>query len=126
MKDDHVARIRKQAGLPQSGDSPLEVVSRVFRFCTFLEGQVGAAYAPVGLSRIEADLLGALRRSSESSVPPSQLARQLVCSTGTMTNRLDRLERAGLLRRLDDPDDRRGVRIALTPKGRTAILAARA
>jgi len=126
MKDDHVATIRKQSGQPQSSDSPLEVVSRVFRLCNYLEGLVGAAYATVGLSRTEADLLGALLRSQEPAVPPSLLARQLVCSTGTMTNRLDRLERAGLLRRLDDPDDRRGVRIALTPKGRTAIGAARA
>jgi len=126
MRDDHVARIRKQSRQPQSGDSPLEVVSRVFRLCAYLEGQVGAAFATVGLSRTEADLLGALHRSPEPAVPPSRLATQLVCSTGTMTNRLDRLERAGFLRRSDDPNDRRGVLIALTPKGRAAIAAARA
>lgn len=126
MKDDHVARVRRRSGEAQGGDSPLEVVSRVFRFCSYLEARVGAAYATADLSRTEADLLGALLRSNERAVAPSRLALQLVCSTGTMTNRLDRLERAGLVQRLDDPDDRRGVLIALTPKGRTAIAAARA
>jgi DNA-binding MarR family transcriptional regulator len=46
------------------------------------------------------------------------LARYADLSSGAMTNRLDQLERAGLVRRLPDPDDRRGVLVELTPKGR--------
>jgi DNA-binding MarR family transcriptional regulator len=48
---------------------------------------------------------------------PGDLARHLELSTGAMTNRLDRLERAGFVRRLPDPDDRRGVHVELTPEG---------
>jgi DNA-binding MarR family transcriptional regulator len=48
---------------------------------------------------------------------PGDLAKKLELSTGAMTNRLDRLERAGLIRRLPDPDDRRGVQVELTPQG---------
>jgi DNA-binding MarR family transcriptional regulator len=48
---------------------------------------------------------------------PGDLARKLELSSGAMTNRLDRLERVGFVRRLPDPDDRRGVQVELTPEG---------
>jgi DNA-binding MarR family transcriptional regulator len=51
---------------------------------------------------------------------PGELAADLELSSGAMTSRLDRLEKAGLVRRLPDPDDRRGVVVELTPKGRDA------
>jgi DNA-binding MarR family transcriptional regulator len=110
--------------MPRTGGNVLEVVPRVFRYCAYLEQQVGAAFGTVGLNRAEADLLAALLRSPKPLVPPSRLASALICSTGTMTNRLDRLERAGLVRRHDDPDDRRGVLIELTEKGRKTSVAA--
>jgi len=47
-----------------------------------------------------------------------ELARIADLSSGAMTNRLDQLEQAGLVKRLPDPDDRRGVLVELTPKGR--------
>lgn len=49
---------------------------------------------------------------------PGKLARMMELSSGAMTNRLDRLEEAGLLRRLPDPNDRRGVAVEVTDKGR--------
>jgi DNA-binding MarR family transcriptional regulator len=49
---------------------------------------------------------------------PGKLAKRLGLSTGAMTNRLDNMERRGLIRRLDDPDDRRGVLIELTDDGK--------
>jgi len=49
---------------------------------------------------------------------PGKLAKWLGLSTGAMTNRLDNMERRGLIRRLDDPDDRRGVLIELTGEGK--------
>ena len=49
---------------------------------------------------------------------PGKLAKWLGLSTGAMTNRLDNMERRGLIRRLDDPDDRRGVIIELTTDGK--------
>jgi DNA-binding MarR family transcriptional regulator len=51
---------------------------------------------------------------------PGDLASDLELSSGAMTSRLDRLEQAGLVRRLPDPEDRRGVVVELTDKGREA------
>jgi DNA-binding MarR family transcriptional regulator len=124
VREDHVARIRKASHLPRTGEDPIEVVARIFRYSTYLERRVGTAFATAGLSRNEADLLAALLRSPERLVPPSRLAAALICSTGTMTNRLDRLEKARLIRRHDDPSDRRGVLIELTAQGRKTISAA--
>jgi DNA-binding MarR family transcriptional regulator len=124
VSEDHVDRIRRESNLARSGEDPIEVVARAFRYCVYLEQQVGAAFSSVGLSRPEADLLAALQRSKERLLPPSRLAAALICSTGTMTNRLDRLENAGFVRRHDDPNDRRGVLIELTSEGRKAITAA--
>jgi DNA-binding MarR family transcriptional regulator len=124
VSEDHVDRVRRQSSLPRTGEDPIEVVGRIFRYCVFLEQRVGAAFALAGLTRTEADLMAALFRSREKLVQPSRLAADLICSTGTMTNRLDRLEREGLIRRHDDPNDRRGVLIELTAKGRKTITAA--
>lgn len=126
MKEDHVDRIRRESNLPLTGEASLEVVGRIFRYSAYLEARVGSAFAPFGLNRSDADLLAILLRSAEPHIAPSRLASQLICSTGTMTNRLDRLEKAGLIRRLDDPNDRRGVLVQLTTKGRKTIVAARA
>jgi DNA-binding MarR family transcriptional regulator len=124
VSEDHVDRTRKASDLPLTGEDPIEVVARVFRFCSFLERRLGAAFETAGLSRTEADLLAALLRSPDRLVPPSRLASALVCSTGTMTNRLDRLEKGGFIRRRPDPNDRRGVLIELTMLGRKTIATA--
>ena len=62
-------------------------------------------------------VLGLLRRSPEHRRSPGYLAVHAELSSGAMTNRLDNLERRGLLRRVDDPDDRRGVFVELTDDG---------
>ena len=74
-----------------------------------------------GLTYEDWDVLGALRRAG----PPfrrsaGELAKLSELSSGAMTNRLDRLEDAGLIRRLRDPSDRRGIQVELTDRGRTA------
>ena len=72
-----------------------------------------------GLSLGEWKLLGAFVLGKvESPSSPGALAKELELSSGAMTNRLDRLEEAGLIRRLPDPHDRRGVGIELTDRGR--------
>ena len=76
-----------------------------------------------GLSLGEWKVLGALRRSElPLTSTPGELSAQLELSSGAMTNRLDRLEAAGLVRRLPDPDDRRGVRVELTDAGSNTWL----
>jgi DNA-binding MarR family transcriptional regulator len=76
------------------------------------------AYAPHGISRGEFDVLATLRRSDAPyTLSPRQLSATLMLTTGGMTGRLDKLERAGLLRRSPDPHDRRGLQVTLTDKG---------
>ena len=64
-------------------------------------------------------MLGSLLRAGAPfQRSPGQLAKRFDLTSGAMTNRLDRLEAEELIRRLPDPDDRRGVIVELTPKGR--------
>jgi DNA-binding MarR family transcriptional regulator len=76
------------------------------------------AYARFGIGRGEFDVLATLRRAGEPyTLSPRQLSATLMLTTGGMTGRLDKLERAGLLRRSPDPHDRRGLKVTLTDKG---------
>jgi DNA-binding MarR family transcriptional regulator len=93
-------------------------VGRVLRAGRLLEGAIAATAAEKGLSVPEGDILFTLRRSGEPRLSPSQLSQWLFVTSGTMTGRLDRLERRGLIRRLPNPDDRRGMDVELTPEGR--------
>jgi DNA-binding MarR family transcriptional regulator len=83
-----------------------------------------------GLNHGELKVLGILWRTGEPHVAsPGVLARFVELSTGAMTNRLDRLEEAGFVRRLPDPDDRRAVHVELTEKGKRTwekVIAAQA
>ena len=79
-------------------------------------------FAEAGLQPGEYDVLATLRRSgAPHMLSPTQLYEALTISSGGMTNRLDRLEQAGLVERRPDPGDRRGKLIALTDKGRDVI-----
>jgi DNA-binding MarR family transcriptional regulator len=81
---------------------------------------VEAVFAPHGISAGEFDVLAALRRGGAgTSLTPTALARVAMISPAGMTNRLDRLEAAGLIVRRPDPDDRRGSLVALTANGST-------
>ena len=65
-------------------------------------------------------VLGSLILGEGECSSPGELSTELEVSSGAMTNRLDRLEQDGLIRRVRDPDDRRGVKIELTDAGRQA------
>lgn len=123
-KQDQVDRLLTEVGALHSDTDATAITSRVFRLCTYLERRLAAVYRAYGFNRPEADVLSTLLRAGGEPLTPSHLANSLICSTGTMTNRLDRLERAGLLHRSDDPGDRRGTLIELTSSGRKAIEAA--
>ena len=81
--------------------------------------------APLGINLGEFDVLAALRRVGvENVMTPTQLANVAMLSPGGMTNRLNRLERRGYIRRRPDPHDRRGSLVTLTAAGvRTADAA---
>ena len=103
---------------PRLDASPLEVVGRLLLCAAQLEQAIVAALQPFGLSFGDFDVLNTLRRrSDEEGANPKDLARSSLITSGAMTSRLDRLERAGLVERRPDPADRRGVLVRLTGQG---------
>ncbi|MEU3250216.1 MarR family transcriptional regulator [Streptomyces sp. NPDC006997] len=100
----------------------MEVFGRVYRLARAMGDRMEKAYARFGISRGEFDVLATLRRSGEPyALSPRQLSATLMLTTGGMTGRLDKLERAGLLRRSPDPHDRRGLRVTLTGQGLSVV-----
>jgi DNA-binding MarR family transcriptional regulator len=96
----------------------MEVFGRIFRLSRAMSDRMEKAYSRFGISRGEFDVLATLRRSGEPyTLPPRRLSATLMLTTGGMTGRLDKLERAGLLRRSPDPHDRRGLQVTLTEEG---------
>jgi DNA-binding MarR family transcriptional regulator len=110
---------------PELDPSPLAAIGRVLVLARELEKRVDAALESHGLVLGQFDILATIRRNDNGEgVTPTQLLKGVVLSSGGMTSRLDRLEDAGLIVRMADPDDRRGVRVKLTAKGRKVIDAA--
>ncbi|MGN6637125.1 MAG: MarR family winged helix-turn-helix transcriptional regulator [Oryzihumus sp.] len=107
---------------PDLDVSPLHVLSRVSRLARHLDLARGSAFAEHDLEGWEFDVLSALRRAGEPyELSPGQLVTQTLVTSGTMTNRVDRLTARGLVERLPDLHDRRGVIVRLTPAGRRAV-----
>lgn len=110
---------------PDLDVEPLEVLSRVSRLARHLDRARRTAFAEHALEPWEFDVLTALRRAGEPyQLSPGQLLTQTLVTSGTMTNRIDRLAGKGLVQRLPDPGDRRGVLVRLTPAGREQADAA--
>ena len=94
------------------------IVERIQKINKYVDRAMNETLAEFNLDRGEWRLLGALRRSGPPyRRSPGYLSEDLGLSSGAMTNRLDRLEAAGLVRRLPDPDDRRGLKVELTETG---------
>jgi DNA-binding MarR family transcriptional regulator len=107
---------------PDMDVSPMHVLSRVTRLALHLDRARKQAFADHDLEPSEFDVLSALRRSGKPyQLSPGQLVHETLVTSGTMTNRVDRLVRKGLVERLPDPDDRRGVQVRLTVSGRAAV-----
>ncbi|MFI0511768.1 MarR family winged helix-turn-helix transcriptional regulator [Streptomyces sp. WSLK1-5] len=107
---------------PDLDTRAMEVFGRIYRLARTMGDRVEKVYAPYGISRGEFDVLATLRRAGEPyTLSPRRLSSTLMLTTGGMTGRLDKLERAGLLRRSPDPHDRRGLQVTLTEKGLTVI-----
>jgi DNA-binding MarR family transcriptional regulator len=111
---------------------PVEVFSRISRLARHLDLARRRAFTAHGIESWEFDVLAALRRAGAPyELSPGRLVRETLVTSGTMTNRVDRLAGRGLVERLPDPRDRRGVLVRLTPEGKatvdgafTALLAA--
>ena len=103
---------------PDLDASPMGVFGRLSRAERLLGRSLAEASSRFGINRGEFDVLATLRRAGEPyALTPTELFRSMMLSSAAMTNRLDRLEERGLVRRSPDPDDRRGVRITLTEEG---------
>jgi DNA-binding MarR family transcriptional regulator len=103
---------------PDLDVEPLQVLSRISRLARHLDRARRTAFASHDLEPWEFDMLSALRRQGPPyQLTPGALLRATLVTSGTMTNRIDRLADAGLVRRLPDPQDRRGVLVTLTAEG---------
>ncbi len=107
---------------PDLDTRPMQVLSRVSRLARHLDRARRAAFAAHALEPWEFDVLSALRRSGPPyQLSPGRLVTETMVTSGTMTNRVDRLTERGLVSREPDPADRRGVLVTLTPAGRRAV-----
>jgi DNA-binding MarR family transcriptional regulator len=121
--DDLVARWHAER--PDLDVSPLQVLSRLSRLARHLDRARRAAFAAQGLEPWEFDVLSALRRQGPPyQLSPGALLHATLVTSGTMTNRIDRLAAAGLVSRHRDLQDKRGVLVALTERGKSVADAA--
>ena len=114
-----------QAERPDLDVRPMQVLSRISRLARHLDRERRGAFAAHDLELWEFDVLSALRRQGAPyELSPGALLRATLVTSGTMTNRIDRLEQAGLVRRRPDPQDKRGVLVTLTAAGAARVDAA--
>jgi len=107
-----------RAQRPDLDVEPMQVLSRISRLARHLDIARRGAFADHGLETWEFDVLSALRRQGPPfQLTPGALLRATLVTSGTMTNRIDRLAAAGLVRREPDPRDKRGVLVTLTEQG---------
>lgn len=110
---------------PDLDVEPMQVLSRVTRLARHLDLARREAFEAHGLETWEFDVLTALRRAGRPyQLSPGQLLRETMVTSGTMTNRVDRLAAKGLVTRMPDPGDKRGVLVQLSKEGRRRVDAA--
>ncbi len=103
---------------PELDSSGFAIVARLIVLGKLLERRATNALAPLDLSLWAFDVLATLRRQGAPyRLTPTELSSATMLTSGAMTNRLDRLEADGLVRREADPGDRRGVRVVLMKRG---------
>lgn len=103
---------------PDLGVGGLQVTARLSRLGRHVAVREEEVFSQFGLNRGEVGVLSVLRVAGPPHrLSPSRLGKGLMLSSAGVTSRLDRLERRGLLTRMPDPDDRRGVIVELTDRG---------
>jgi len=120
MKRDSVDRLEQdwKEQRPDLDAERLGLVLRIQALARIFGGQAAEGLDEFDLQWWQYDALSALRRQGEPfTLPATELAEDNVLTSGAMTNRIDRLEQAGLVARQEDPRDRRRVLVSLTPKG---------
>jgi DNA-binding MarR family transcriptional regulator len=121
---DPIERIRAQWARerPDLDTRGFALTGRLLVLGKLLERRVTRVLAPLGLSLWAFDVLATLRRQpAPHRLTPTALSRAVLLTPGAMTNRIDRLESDGLVRRESEPTDRRGVGVVLTERGRELV-----
>lgn len=121
---DRVARIQREWARerPDVDVRPQGVIGRLHRLGAYLTEELCVVYRKYGLGEGDFDVLAALRRAGAPfERAPGELAEHTMVTTGAMTKRVDRLERAGLVSRRTSESDGRGRVVALTAEGRALI-----
>jgi DNA-binding MarR family transcriptional regulator len=110
---------RERPGVDTAG---FEAIGRILLLAKHLQNSAAARLGTMELDLWAFDVLAALwQEGPPYHLSPTELCKSAMLSSGAMTNRLDRLEAAGLVTRQPDPDDRRGLIIELTPKGKALV-----
>jgi DNA-binding MarR family transcriptional regulator len=107
---------------PELDVSALEVLSRVTRLAKHLDRARKSAFAKHSLETWSFDVLAGLRRAGAPyELSPGQLLQQTLVTSGTMTNRIDRLQELGFVERRPEPNDGRGILVRLTSTGKEVV-----
>ncbi len=118
--DTYIAEWRRER--PDLDATPMGIIARIGRLSRLFDAALLVVFSRYGVTSGEFEVLTALRRAGRPyQLSPSELARAMLLSAGAMTNRIDRLVEAGLVERTDDPQDRRGAPVRLTPRGLSLI-----
>ncbi len=124
INEDHVSIILAQWAVerPDLDTSPMGIVGRISRLSLVVEKELEPVFVRSGLNHWSFDMLATLRRTGAPyRLSPTELFRSMMVTSGTMTNRIDRLAEKDLVRRVPDPEDRRGILVELTDQGRELI-----
>ncbi|WP_077961125.1 MarR family winged helix-turn-helix transcriptional regulator [Ensifer adhaerens] len=117
---DHVDRLQAQwaAELPDLNTEPMTILGRAYRLSNLVRPSIEETFASFGLDRGEFDVISTLRRSGPPyRLTPTDLYTLLMISSGGLTHRLDRLQKAGLIVRERSASDGRSSVVGLTEKG---------
>lgn len=110
---------------PDIDTEPMALIGRVIRLSAHLSAEMTKTFAKHGLNAASFDVLATLLRSGEPhALSPNDLLATMMVTSGTMTNRVDQLEKEGLVARIQNPNDKRSVLVQLTSIGREKIDAA--
>lgn len=123
---DRVAKLveQRRAITPEVPLDGMEILARARRLTMLSRAPIEAVFERHGLDTGEFDVLATLRRTDKPSVRPTELYQDLMISSGGLTDRLRRLEEAGMIERISCAEDKRSKRVGLTVRGRSVIDAA--
>ncbi|NVJ70878.1 MAG: MarR family transcriptional regulator [Alphaproteobacteria bacterium] len=117
---DHVDKIVAQWAQerPDLDTAPMALLGRLLRASARSSQATGKTFARFGLNAAAFDVLATLRRSGTPyQLSPGALIDMTMVTSGTMTNRIDQLVKAGLVERIKNPEDGRGFLVVLTDEG---------